>query len=82
MKMKTKSDIVFDIINYSLLTLIFFIAFYPLYFVVIASFSDPNYVNSGQTLLFPKGITLMAIKERLSSSRYGQVIKIVPFTHF
>ncbi len=63
MKMKTKSDIVFDIINYSLLTLIFFIAFYPLYFVVIASFSDPNYVNAGQTLLFPKGINFDGYKK-------------------
>ncbi|MBR5614853.1 MAG: carbohydrate ABC transporter permease [Clostridia bacterium] len=58
LKMKTKSDIIFDIINYSFLAVIFFAAFYPLYFVVIASFSDPTYVNAGETLFLPKGFTL------------------------
>ncbi len=63
MKMKTKSDIIFDVINYSMLAVIFFVAFYPLYFVVIASFSDPNYVNAGETLLFPKGINFDGYKK-------------------
>ncbi len=57
MKMKTKSDIVFDFINYILMGIILFIVMYPLYFVIIASISDPNAVNSGQTLLLPKDIT-------------------------
>ncbi len=57
LKMKTKSDIIFDIINYSFLAVIFFAAFYPLYFVVIASFSDPTYVNAGETMFLPKGFT-------------------------
>ncbi len=58
MKMKSKSDIVFDIINYIILTIVFLIAFYPLYFVVIASFSHPKYVTAGETLFFIKGFTL------------------------
>jgi len=57
MKMKSKSDRIFDIINYTLLGIIFFIVAYPLYFVVIASISDPNMVNAGKTLLWPRGIT-------------------------
>jgi putative aldouronate transport system permease protein len=36
------------------LTLI--VALYPVYFVLIASFSDPIYANSGTFLLLPKGI--------------------------
>ena len=39
-----------------LVALIGLIIAYPLFFVVIASISDPNLVNSGQVWLFPKGI--------------------------
>ena len=38
--------IVFDVVNYTLLTLVFFIIAYPLYFVIIASFSDPYLVTT------------------------------------
>lgn len=62
MKRKSKFDIVFDIINYTIMVIILFLVAYPVYFVVIASFSDPNYVNAGQTLLFPKGINLEGYK--------------------
>ena len=62
MKRKRKFDIVFDIINYTIMVIILFLVAYPVYFVVIASFSDPNYVNAGQTLLFPKGINLEGYK--------------------
>ncbi len=57
MKMKSRFDRNFDIINYTLLGIILFIVMYPLYFVIIASVSDPNYVNAGKTLLWPRGIT-------------------------
>lgn len=55
---KINSDRVFGIVNGLLLALITLLIVYPLYFIIIASFSDPLYVNSGQTMLFPKGITL------------------------
>ncbi len=48
----------FDIINYALLTFIMLLVLYPLYFVLVASFSDPNYIYSGEIWLFPKGFTL------------------------
>ena len=32
---------------------------YPVYFVLVASFSDPIYVNSGEMLFWPKGFTLL-----------------------
>ena len=57
MKRKANFDKTFDIINYILMGIILFIVMYPLYFVIIASFSDPTYVNAGQTLLWPRGIT-------------------------
>ncbi|NIK78324.1 putative aldouronate transport system permease protein [Paenibacillus castaneae] len=55
-KARSRSDILFDIFNYGLLTIVLLIVLYPLYFVVIASFSNPTLVNSGQVTLIPKGI--------------------------
>ncbi|MDQ8737214.1 carbohydrate ABC transporter permease [Paenibacillus sp. LHD-38] len=57
-KRKTKGDVVFDIINYTLLTGCMLLILYPLYFVLIASFSDPNLIYSGEIWLLPKGLTL------------------------
>lgn len=38
---------------------------YPIYFIVIASFSDPSAVANGQVWFFPKGFTLEGYKELL-----------------
>ena len=43
---KSKSDLVFDVFVYSL-TVVLLIVVYPLYFVVIASISDPLSVLTG-----------------------------------
>lgn len=56
---ETKSDRVFDFINLTIMIIILIIVVYPLYFIVIASFSDPIAVTNGKVLLFPKGISLM-----------------------
>lgn len=47
------SDPIFNLVTNILLILILIIAIYPLYFVVIASLSDPDAVNSGSMLLYP-----------------------------
>lgn len=52
---KTNSDKVFLVLDYFLLCALFLIMVYPVYFVVVASVSDSQYVNSGQLLLWPKG---------------------------
>ncbi|MEC0238493.1 carbohydrate ABC transporter permease [Paenibacillus dokdonensis] len=54
---KSGFDRVFDIANYTLMSLILLAIIYPLYIVVISSFSDPDSVNTGSVWLFPKGIT-------------------------
>ena len=56
----------FDVINNALVLLITLITLYPLYFIVIASFSDPNEVAAGRTLLWFKGFTLDAYKNILN----------------
>lgn len=58
-------DRVFNVVNLCLLTIVILIILYPIYFLVIASISDPTYVNLGQTLLLPKGITLLGYKKLL-----------------
>ncbi len=55
---KSKSDIAFDIFNYSLLALVAFLVIYPLYFILIASVSDPDAINSGAVTFWPIGFNL------------------------
>lgn len=52
------SDIIFDVVNYICLSLALIIFIYPLFFVVIASVSDPTAVWNGEVWLFPKGASL------------------------
>ena len=57
-----RDDFAFDIVNYILNAVILVVALYPLYFIVIASFSDPNFVHNGSVWLFPRGFTLEGYK--------------------
>lgn len=61
-------DRVFHIIVYTVLILLAFICIYPLYFVLIASISDPDAVLSGKVILTIKDFTLMGY-ERIFSDR-------------
>lgn len=64
----TKGDHVFQIINTAFLILLTVIIAYPLYFVVIASISDPTAVASGQVLFFAKDLQLLGYKQVLSDA--------------
>lgn len=55
---QSRIDVVFDIVNVTLVTLITLIIIYPLYFTLVASFSDPTAVTLGQTLFWVKDFTL------------------------
>lgn len=50
---RTRADVMFDVINYLVLTLAFLVVLYPLYFIVIASISDPASVYAGKVLWAP-----------------------------
>lgn len=52
-KPTSRGDRIFDITIYVLLGIVMFIVLYPLYFVVIASFSDPVEVMSGHVIWKP-----------------------------
>ena len=55
---RSRADKAFDILDYILLTVAFLLVAYPLYFVVIASVSDPTAVYEGRVLLYPIKPTL------------------------
>ncbi|MWV44247.1 ABC transporter permease subunit [Paenibacillus sp. HJL G12] len=59
------SDRVLEVVMYIAAVLLLLILVYPLYFIVIASFSDPSAVGNGQVWLFPKGFTIDGYKELL-----------------
>ncbi|OUS67670.1 sugar ABC transporter permease [Paenibacillus sp. MY03] len=55
---ETRSDRIFYIANYLVLTIIMLAVLYPLYFIVIASISDPQLVSTGHVWFVPKGLTV------------------------
>jgi len=57
------SDRVFDITNIVIMIILLFIFVWPLWFVIISSFSDPFEVWTGNVILWPKGFTLKAYEE-------------------
>jgi len=65
----TRKDKVFDIVNYGLAGLFLLIIIYPLWFIVIASFSDPSAVSGGRVWLWPQGVTLDGYRAVLEHER-------------
>lgn len=59
---RTKSDVIFDAVIFAVLTFVFLIVAYPLYFVIISSISDPAAVAGGQVVWRPVGFTLDGYK--------------------
>lgn len=54
---KTKADRLFDACNIILMILLMIAMLYPLYFVIIASLSEPKFVATGEVVLYPVGFT-------------------------
>lgn len=68
----------FDYINLIVLFLFTLLVAYPLYFVIIASFSDPTMVNNGKVMLIPRGLNFDGYKRVFSNEMiwigYGNTI--------
>ncbi len=62
---ETKGDKIFNIINICFLSLMALIVLYPLYFIIIASISDPDAVLAGKVVLYPVQITLNGFRKIL-----------------
>ncbi|GGJ59811.1 putative aldouronate transport system permease protein [Anoxybacillus voinovskiensis] len=59
---RSKEDKIFDIINYVLIAVILILVIYPLYFIIIASISDPNMIHQGKVWFLPKEVTFEGYK--------------------
>lgn len=55
---KSGSDKVFDFFLYTISAALIIVMLYPMYFIVIASFSDPKLVSAGEIMFLPRGINL------------------------
>ena len=64
----TRNDLIFNIILYSVSIIILLIVIYPLYFIIIASFSNPTEVANGKVWFFPSQFTLDGYKEIMRHS--------------
>lgn len=65
----TPGDWVASIIIYGLIALAVIAVLYPLWFVVIASFSNPNKVAAGDVFLLPKGVTFVGYAKVFANAR-------------
>ena len=66
---RCREDVLFDTVIFIILTLILFVVAYPLYWVIISSFSDPTAVSAGKVLLRPIGFTLKGYAEVFKNSQ-------------
>ena len=62
------SNIFFYTANTFILLLLAFIVLYPLYFIIIASISDPDAVLAGKVFLYPVSITLSGFSKILEKA--------------
>jgi len=65
---RTRGDVIFDTVNYSLASVFFLLILYPLYFIIIASISNPDFVNTGAITFWPRGVTLEGYERTLRES--------------
>lgn len=60
---KSREDIIFDILSYTIITILIVACFYPIWYVFCASISDPVFVAKCKgVLLWPQDITLTAYR--------------------
>lgn len=68
-RQKSTSDKVFDFFVVLLLVFLFLIVAYPLYFVILASVSDPLLVSKGKVLMTPKGVSIFGFQKVFEDAR-------------
>lgn len=72
MQTRTKFDRVFDALNVVIMVLLMLLILYPLYFTVIASFSDAYELMRGNVIFLPRGITTEAYRNVLKNDSIWQ----------
>lgn len=62
---KSASDWVFDIILYGIAAVLIVLVLYPMYFIIIASISNPTAVSNGEIMFLPQGVNFKAYRQLL-----------------
>lgn len=65
-KNQTIDEKIFTLLIYAFMAISFLVIIYPIYFIISASISDPDFVSTGQVWLFPKGVSLDGYKAVLA----------------
>ena len=68
-KQLSNNDRIFNTVNVVLVVLISLVMLYPLYFTIIASFSDPADLTNGRVVLLPSGFSLEAYQNVFAEKR-------------
>lgn len=72
MKLKIKkSEITFNIVNAAILSLLVVACIYPLWYVLVSSFSAGEAVTSGKVTIWPVGFNFKAYKQTFSMDNIG-----------
>ena len=75
---RSTGDIIFDVINITLIVLITLIMIYPMWYVIIVSFATPEEAVAGQLYFWPKGFTVEAYQKVFAEKKiwigYGNTI--------
>ena len=75
---RIRGDVVFDVVNASILIVMMLVVLYPLIYVVSCSVSSPLLVVQSKVVLFPKGMTKVAYEHVFNNSLilsgYGNTI--------
>ena len=60
---KSIGEILFNIFNFIVMTFAVSICLYPLWYILIASFSDASAVSTGKVVFLPEGFNVIAYKK-------------------
>lgn len=75
----SKSDKIFNVINYIILAIIGLATLYPFINILAVSLSNPGQVAAGNVTLFPKEFTSIAYKLVMNNPRFWNALKISVF---
>jgi len=69
LRRRTPGDLLFSIALGTVVALVLFATIYPIWFVTIASVSDPSLVATGKVWLFPQGFSTFGYEQILADER-------------
>ncbi len=76
---KSMGDRVFNLIIYLILSVVFFIVFFPLMYVVSTSFASAKELAENKFLIFPKNPTLEVYRYIFSTNTFGRSLMVSVF---